>query len=118
MLTVGNGPGEYFQSPGYIFKYGNLSKNSQKIAKEIIENWRICSLVVMSFKNTFRVQGGHSNLVTSPKRQKNHRKLEAVPTGGDVIREYVRLEWTFKYGNISKNSHKIAEIKGTDCKII
>jgi hypothetical protein len=74
--------------------------------------------VVMSFKNMFRVQGGHSNLVTSPKRQKNHRKLEAVPTGGDVIREYVHLEWTFKYGIIYKNSHKIAEIKATDCKII
>ena len=38
-------------------------------------------------------------------------------TGGDVIREYVQsLEWTFKYGNISKNSHQIAEIKATDCK--
>ena len=34
MLTVGNGLGEYFQSPGYIFEYGNLSKNSQKIAKK------------------------------------------------------------------------------------
>ena len=52
-------------------------------------------------QNMFRVQGGHSNMVTSPKRQKNHRKLEAVPTGGDVIREYVQsLEWTFKYGNM------------------
>ena len=85
MLTVGNGLGEYFQSPGYIFEYGNLSKNSQKIAKKIIENWRMCSLVVMSFKNMFRVQDGHSNLVTSPKRQKNRRKLEAVLTGSDVI---------------------------------
>ena len=73
--------------------------------------------MVMSFKNMFRVQDGHSNLVTSPKMQKNHRKLEAVLTGGDVIREYVQsLEWTFKYGNIAKNSHKIAEIKATDCK--
>ena len=59
--------------------------------------------MVMSFKNMFRIQDGHSNLVTSPKRQKNYRKLEAVPTGGGVIREYVpSLEWTFKYGNISK----------------
>ena len=72
---------------------------------------------MMSFKNMFRVQGGHSNLVTSPERQKNHRKLRAVLTGGDAIREYVQsLEWTLKYGNISKNSHKIAEIKATDCK--
>ena len=85
MLTVGNGLGEYFQSPGYIFEYGNLSNNSQKIAKKIIENWRMYSLVVMSFKNMFRVQDGHSNLVTSPKRQKNRRKLEAVLTGSDVI---------------------------------
>ena len=43
--------------------------------------------------------------------------MEDVLTGGDVIREYVQsLEWTFKYGNIAKNSHKIAEIKATDCK--
>ena len=73
--------------------------------------------MAMSFKNMFRVQGGHSNLVTSPKTEKIYRKLEAVLTGGDVISEYVQsLEWTFKYGNISKNSHKIAEIKATDCK--
>ena len=77
----------------------------------------MCSLVVMSFKNMFRVQGGHSNLGISPKTEKNYRKLEAALTGGDVIREYVQsLEWTFKYGNISKNSHKIAVIKATDCK--
>ena len=32
--TVGDYFGEHFQSPGCISKYGNLSKNSQKIAEK------------------------------------------------------------------------------------
>jgi hypothetical protein len=44
-------------------KYGNLSKNSHKMAKEFekIEGW--CSLLVIMLGNSFRVYDGLPNMV-------------------------------------------------------
>ena len=71
----------------------------------------------MLSENSFRVLGAIPNMVFCPKiarkLQKNYRKLEDVLTCGDVIKKCVQGPgWTFKYGNISKNSHRIAEKLG------
>ena len=65
----------------------------------------------MVLENNFRVLDAFSNMVIYQKLpvncQENHRKLENVLTGGDVIQKYVQSPgWTFKSGNISKKAEK------------
>ena len=51
------------QGSGSSAQYGNLSKNSHKIAikSEKFGGW--CSLLVMMFRNIYRVQGPFPNMV-------------------------------------------------------
>ena len=64
------------QGPGSRSKYGNLSKNRQKIAKK---SEKIGGMVVMMVGNIFRVQGPVPNMVMYPKiatkYPKNQKKL-------------------------------------------
>ena len=55
LLTVGNDLEEQFQSPGCSSKYGNLSKNCQKIAKKMIKKIEDVLTCCDNIKNMFRV---------------------------------------------------------------
>ena len=59
VLTVGKDVGEHFHGAGCISKYGNISKNSQKIAERIRENW---GMVLTVGDDIFRVQCTFPNM--------------------------------------------------------
>jgi hypothetical protein len=91
VLTVGDNVGDCFQGPGHISKYGNIAKNSHKIAIKSEKDGRVVLTVGDDIRVVFRVQGTFPNMVIYPKIARKWRKIrrtyewctehQALPSG-------------------------------------